>query len=414
MQEIRMDRFTQLLMMPNVMAINDPVTQPIYQSSIFRMPDHRVAARTEGEVHPTAYYTRWGNPTVAYLENQLSVLMGCNASLVFPTGMAAIMTTLFALVAPGDLVAVARDLYGDTTRFFLEELPRLGVRVELFDAALPHALEGLVRRGARLVYFESVSNPALRVADLDAIRAACGSHDVVTVCDCTFSPPGVLCAGARPADLVIHSLTKYMSGHYAVFGGSVSGWQALIDRIWHKQSLYGSAIDPQAAWQISQGIKTLELRIARQNATALQLAQRLASHPEVQAVHYPITDTRPGGGDTVRRYFIGGGGVVSIALKGGVAAATRLVERTKVFGLSVSIGGVVSCIEHAESMSHSMLSAMDGAVLAEAGVAGPPANLVRLSVGTEPAADLLHDLLQALDSVSAARRAHELQPTHAA
>jgi cystathionine beta-lyase/cystathionine gamma-synthase len=408
-----MDRFTRLLRVPNVIAEHEPVVQPIYQSSVFRMPDHAVAARTENLTHPSAYYTRWGNPTVAYLENQLSTLLGCNASLVFPSGMSAITTTVSTLVSPGDLVAVSSALYGDSTRYFLEELRRWGVRVELFEPDRPDRLPQLVRHGARLVYFESISNPDLRIANFDAIHAACDNKDVVTVCDCTFSPPGVLAESVQPADLVIHSLTKYISGHSSVFGGSVSGWQSLIDRIWHRQSLLGACIDPQAAWQISQNLKSLELRIARQSATAHHLAHRLACHPEVEKVFYPQLDSHPGSARAAQKYLKAGGGVVSVGLKGGEAAAIRLVERLRLFGLWVSLGGVSSCIEHASSMSHSMLNAMDGAVLKDAGAARPADNLLRLSVGIEDAGDLWRDLANALlrddEPVAAPARA-PLQP----
>lgn len=387
-----MDRFTRLLTLPNVLAGNDPVVQPIYQSSMFRMPDHRVAAATEHEVHPHSYYTRWGNPTVSYLENQISTLLDCEASLIFPSGMSAITMTLTSLLHPGDHIALSSALYGDTTRFVLEELARWGVRASLFDAARPDALAGLIGQGVSLVYYESLSNPELRIADFAAIEAACQGRPVLRVCDCTFSPPGVLAPGLRPADLCLHSLTKYMSGHSAVFGGSVSGRQDLIDRIWHKQSLYGAAIDPQAAWQISQGLKTLQLRVARQSASAALLAHALARHAMVEQVFHP---SLAAAGSRWDGALAAGGGVLSVSLKGGTAAALRAVERTRVFGLSVSLGGVVSCIEHAQSMSHSMLEAMDGALLSNAGARVPDGSLLRLSVGIEEPADLLEDLLSA-------------------
>jgi cystathionine beta-lyase/cystathionine gamma-synthase len=393
-----MDRFTRLHHVRPVHAEHEPVVQPIYASNIFRMPSHAVAAATEAAVHPSAYYTRWGNPTVAFLENQLSALLGCNASLVFPSGMSAITTTLLALLEPGDRVAVSSALYGDTTRFFVEELARLGIAADLFDASWPQQLPQLIRQGAKLVYYESISNPELQIADFDAIADICSSGDAVTVCDCTFSPPGVLAERVRPADLVIHSLTKYIGGHNAVFGGSVSGWQSLIDRIWHRQALYGACIDPQAAWQLSQGLKTLELRVARQSTSALRIAQALAAMPQVERVHYPLHDSRPQTAAAGRRYMAAGGGVVSIALAGGEAAAVRLVQATKLFGLSVSLGGVASCIEHAQSMSHSMLGAMDAQTLHAAGVRVPASNLVRLAVGIENAEDLLQELREALEA----------------
>jgi cystathionine beta-lyase/cystathionine gamma-synthase len=390
-----LERFTRFLKLPNVVAERDPLIQPVYQSSIFRMPNYQAAVETEHTVHPNSYYGRWGNPTVSYLENQLSTLCGCEASLVFPTGMSAITTTVFALVSPGDLIAVSTALYGDTIRFFVEELKRFGIKTAWFDPSAPAELPRMVSAGAKLVYFESISNPELRLANFDAIRAACENRDVVTVCDCTFSPPGVLDAAAAPATLIIHSLTKYMGGHYAAFGGSVSGPQHLIDKIWHTQSLYGGAMDPQAAWQISQGLKTLELRIARQNATAHFLAQNLARHPKIEQVFYPLLDARPNAAQA-RRWLAGGGGVISFFVKGGESAAVRLIEKTRIIGLSVSLGGIHSCIEHSQSMSRSMLTDIDG--LLPADLASPAKNLVRLSVGIEDANDLWRDLTEALAS----------------
>lgn len=390
---------TRLMNVPPVGHEHEPLVQPIYQTSLFRMPDYATAVATEHKVHPGSYYTRWGNPTVSYLEDQLSLLMHTERSLVFPSGMSAITTTLFALLRPGDLIVVADTLYGDTTRFFLEDLRKWGIRVELFDPADASTLR-LASQDATpaLVYYEALSNPDLKGIDLDGILAFCHDVSALSVCDSTFVPPYMRKADVRLADIVIMSLTKYAGGHYSVFGGSISCSAALQERIWHTQSLYGAAIDPTAAWNLSQGLKTLELRLERQSRTALQVARRLSAHRHVECVIYPLLENYAHAHLT-SRYLELGGGVVSFLVKGGPEVVARLLERTRVAGLSVSLGGIHSCIEHAEAMSHSMLKAMDEQVLDASGSEKPDQSLIRLSVGIEDPMDLTDDLLQALDSL---------------
>lgn len=390
---------TRLMNVPPVGHQYEPLVQPIYQTSLFRMPDYATAVATEHEVHPASYYTRWGNPTVSYLEDQLSLLMHTEKSLVFPSGMSAITTTLFALLRPGDLILVADTLYGDTTRFFLEDLRKWGVRVELFDPADASTLRLATQDNApALVYYEALSNPDLKGIDLDGIQAFCRDTSALSVCDCTFVPPYMRKADVSLADIAIMSLTKYAGGHYSAFGGSVSCSAQLQERIWHTQSLYGAAIDPTTAWNLSQGLKTLALRLERQSNTALHVARRLSTHRHVERVIYPMLEGYAHARLT-SRYLDQGGAVVSFLVKGGPEVVARLLESTRVAGLSVSLGGIHSCIEHAEAMSHSMLKAMDEQVLDACGSEKPDQSLIRLSVGIEDQADLADDLIQALDSL---------------
>jgi cystathionine beta-lyase/cystathionine gamma-synthase len=393
-----MDKITKLLKTPIILSENEPVVQPIYQTSIFKMPNYTTAVSTEHEVHPDSYYTRWGNPTVRYLENQISILFEKEASLIFPSGMSAITTLLFTLAEPGDTIAISNALYGDTTRFFLEDLKKWGVNIAFFDQTNPHeALERIVSNGARMVYFESLSNPDLSMADFEGIAKICRAAGAISICDCTFTPPGTI----KPidiSDVVVNSLTKYLSGHYSAFGGSVSGAKKLMDRLWHTQSLYGAVIDPQAAWNISQGIKTLGLRVTRQSETAHKLAKDLEVNKKVKQVIYP-------GLDSFRqatfydRYFRTGGAVISFVLHSPEADIPKFLEGTKIIRLSVSLGGLSSCIEHAEAMSHSMLQAMNETLFNESMASKPNSALIRLSVGIESYEDLRADLFGALNSL---------------
>lgn len=377
----------------------EPLVQPIYQTSLFRMPSYQTAVATEHKVHPSSYYTRWGNPTVSYLENQLSLLMHKERSLIFPSGMSAITTTLFALVKPGDVVAIADSLYGDTTRFFLEDFSQWGVVVKVFDPANAQGLEDIAQ-SSRLsfVYYEALSNPDLKAIDLNGLFRVCKQHNVTSICDSTFVPPYMRQSEVQLADIVIMSLTKYAGGHYSVFGGSISCSTELQEKIWHTQSLYGAAIDPNAAWNISQGLKTLELRLERQSRSALKIAQSLQRHSKVENVIYPMLEGYAHAHLT-SAYLSHGGAVVSFIIKGGEATVSKFLESTKVAGLSVSLGGIHSCIEHAEAMSHSMLKAMDEEVLSSSKAGQPDKALIRLSVGIEDADDLETDLLNALELI---------------
>jgi len=390
---------TRLMNLEVVGHEHEPLVQPIYQTSLFRMPSYQTAVSTEHQVHPTSYYTRWGNPTVSYLENQISLLMHKDKSLIFPSGMSAITTTLLALARPGDVVAIASSLYGDTTRFFLEDFTQWGGVVKVFDPADAQSLEAIARScRLTLVYYEALSNPDLKAIDLPGLSRVCTAHRLISICDSTFVPPYMRQSQAQLADIVIMSLTKYAGGHYSVFGGSLSCSSELQEKIWHTQSLLGAAIDPNAAWNISQGLKTLELRLERQSRSALQIARSLQRHAKVESVIYPLLEGYAHAHLTAA-YLNHGGAVVSFLIKGGTADVATFLESTRVAGLSVSLGGIHSCIEHAEAMSHSMLKAMDDQVLLGSCAEQPDKALIRLSVGIEDVHDLESDLLNALDTL---------------
>ena len=380
---------SRLLKVQPVIAENSPICQPIYQTAVFQMPSYEEAVRCEQATQPIAYYSRWGNPTVRFLEEQLVAITGYERALIFPSGMSAITTTLLSLVKKGDTLLASNRLYGDTLKFLIEELPRLGVMVRFFDI---EKIDSIEEREATFLYFETMSTPDLVVANLSKVRELAKRLGALSIADATFTPPGNIKLYLPDfVDLSIHSLTKYASGHFASTGGALLTSSVLAEKVWHTQALYGACMDAHAAWLISQGLKTLPLRIAHQNNSALEIANFLAKHPKVSAVHYPFCDFHPQF-SLAASQFHGGGGVVSFSLKGGKEEAIELLQRVELIGLYVSLGGVHSCIEHAQSMSHSMVTKEHQ----EAANNGEHSeDLIRLSVGIENLQDLISDLRQA-------------------
>ena len=383
---------SRLLRVKPVIAKNDPLCQPIYQTSVFTMPSYEEAVRCENTTQPVSYYSRWGNPTVCFLEKQLSTVTGYEKALIFPSGMSAITTTLLSLVKKGDIILASNRLYGDTLKFFIEELPRLGVKVFFFDI---ENLNAIGEKKCNFLYFETMSNPDLTVADLTKIKALAQRLGAISICDATFTPPNNIKLSLPDlVDYCIHSLTKYVSGHFASTGGVLLTCLEFAKKVWHTQVLYGACMDPQAAWQISQGLKTLALRVAKQNQSALNIANFLAKHSAVHRVYYPLCSFSPQF-DLATSQFFGGGGVVCFCFKNGKEAAIALLEKVELIGLYVSLGGVNSCIEHAESMSHSMVTA-EHKELSSSDIAS--ADLIRLSVGIEDCRDLIADLEKGLSN----------------
>lgn len=390
----RIELSSRLLKVKPVISENSPLCQPIYQTSVFRMPSYEEAVRCENATHPISYYSRWGNPTVRFLEEQLLAITGYENALIFPSGMSAITTTFLSLMKEGDTLLASNRLYGDTLKFFIEELPRLGVKVHFFDI---NDIDAISEKKGNFLYFETMSNPDLVVADLAKIKALAQRLGALSICDATFTPPGNIKFFLPDlVNLCIHSLTKYSSGHFASTGGALLTSSDLAKKVWHTQALYGACMDPQAAWQVSQGLKTLSLRIEKQNQSALSLANFLANHPAVHAVYYPFCSFSPQFSLATSQFY-GGGGVVSFSLKKGKEAAIALLERVKLIGLYVSLGGVQSCIEHAQSMSHSMVTSEHRRAAYEDNA---PADLLRLSVGIENLHDLMTDLEKSLNSMT--------------
>lgn len=368
---------------------SEPVSTALYQSATFRLQDAATGGRYAETVQPTAFYTRWGNPTTEVWEKAVADAEGGERALAFASGMAAISTSLLACLEPGDHVVAADSLYAATIELLNRDLRALGVEVDFVDPRDPDAFARATRPRTRLYYVETPDNPKLVLTDIAAVAAAARARGILLFADNTFASPINQNPLALGADLVLHSATKYLSGHSDVVAGVAVGGQELIERIWRKQKVLGGCLDPFAAWLLLRGMKTLAVRVERHNENALAVARFLAAHPAVERVHYPGLPEHPQHALAARQ-MRGFGGMVGCELRGGRQAGLRLVESTRLMVLAVSLGGVETLIEHAASMTHGPLSDEE---LARAGVAP---GLVRISVGIEDADDLTADLAQAL------------------
>ena len=372
---------------------NGPLATPIYQTSTFEVTD------SEQQVRATAtdmFYTRYGNPTNTVAEKVIAELEGTDAAQLFSSGMNAITTSILALLKSGDHVVAQRDIYGGATKFFSQWLPKLGIETTFVDTTEHDQHARAIRPNTRLLYLESPTNPTLRVVDLRKVTALAKQHNLITFIDSTFATP----INQRPADfgidLVMHSGTKYFAGHSDLICGIVAGRQDLIETIHSTRTTLGGNMDPHAAWLLLRGIKTLAVRVQRQNDNALRVAQFLAQHPKVRRVHYPFLEGHPQRALAMQQMH-GGGGVLSFEVDGTAEDARRFSEALHLFSLAPSLGGVDSLVTIPVLTSHGMISAEQRAKM------GVTDQLVRLSVGIENAGDLIADLEQALTVVTATR-----------
>ena len=336
-------------------------------------------------------YGRYGNPTVRELEVRAAALDGAVDGVAFASGMAAITTAVLSLVKAGEHVVLFNDCYRRTRQLVTQVLTRFGVEHSVVPAGDLAALEAVLKPNTRLVLSELPTNPFLYCIDLAALVAVVRRHPKVrTLVDSTFATP----VNCRPldygVDLVVHSATKYLAGHNDVLGGVAVGPSHLVSLLRDARGVLGAVLDPHAAFLCMRGMKTLGLRVERQNKTALTLARALEQHPSIERVYYPLLESHPSYA-VARELLTGGGGVISFVVKGGRAAASRVVDACKIPKIAASLGGVESLIEQPAIMSYSELSPEQLAVI------GIDPALVRLAVGIEETADLVSDVLAALE-----------------
>lgn len=361
----------------------DPLTgavmTPIYQTSTY--------AQEDVAVHKGYEYSRTDNPTRTALQNSLAALENGRFSLVFSSGMAAI-DTLLRLVEPGQHVLCGNDVYGGTYRLFTQILAGYGIEFDFVDTANdPQAIPAAMKANTRLVWLETPTNPMLRLTDIAAIAEVAHAGNAWLAVDNTFASPVLQRPLSLGADFVIHSTTKYIGGHSDVVGGAiVMNNEAAYSRLKFLQNAIGAVPGPMDCFLTLRGIKTLALRMAAHCQNATQIARFLADHPAVAEVIYPGLESHPQY-ELAQRQMSGPGGMVSFILHGGESAARFLARETKLFTLAESLGGVESLIELPAPMTH--------ASVANSPLAVDP-GLVRISVGIEDAADLRHDLAQAL------------------
>ena len=363
-----------------------PVTPPIVLSSTFAFDDAEAMALSTAR-RDTPLYTRWSNPTVEALEARVAALEGADFCLGVASGMAAITACLLASCQPARVLLVQNEVYGGTHELAGSLLAALGIEVR--RAPLDDLVEATraLPPGAG-VHVEVPTNPLIRVVDLPALRAAAPVGTTISV-DATFATPLNLRALEHGADLVAHSATKYLAGHHDVVAGVVAGRAELGDVVWRLRKLLGPTLDPAAAYRVWRGLETLELRVTRQNETALELARRLAEHPAVTRVHHPGLPDHPDHA-LAARLLEGAGGVLSFEVAGGAPAAARVSDGLRRWTQAPSLGGVQSLVSWPAGVSHVGLSAEERAV---SGVAD---GLLRLAVGIEAVDELWEDLACAL------------------
>jgi len=370
---------------------NGPVTAEIYQTSTFEVADNEEQIRV---TTTDRYYTRWGNPTITLAEQTVAALEGTEAALVFASGMGAITTTILSLLKTGDHIVAQRELYGGVAKFFAEWLPKLGIETTLVDTNDYEQHSRAIRPNTRLLYVESPTNPALRVVDMKKTAAIARQHGLVSMIDSTFGTPINQHPAAYGFDLVMHSGTKYLSGHADLTCGVVSGKQALIEQIGETRKTLGNCMDPHAAFLLTRGMKTLAVRVARHNENALRVAEFLQQHRKVRKVHYPFLKSHPQYA-IAREQMAGGSGMVTFEVEGTADDARRVSEAMRLFTLATSLGGVESLVSIPVLTSHAMISAELREKM------GVTEQMVRLSVGIESADDLIEDLERALEVVGA-------------
>jgi cystathionine beta-lyase/cystathionine gamma-synthase len=366
---------------PEAKDPTDPIATPIFQSSTFVS---EIGSRDE------VRYTRYGNnPNQVAVAQRLAALEGAEAALFLASGMGATALAHLAIVRPGDHLLASEWIYGGTRRLFEIELARLGIEVSLVDPSRPRGWKNKLRTNTRAVFLEVVTNPLMRVIELEPIANLCKGEGIALLVDSTFASPINFRPLEHGADVVIHSATKYLNGHTDVIAGAVAGSTEMVEEIRRLMHVWGPALDPHAAWLVERGLRTLAVRMARHNASGQAFAQWAASHPAIAAVHYPGLPQHPDH-QVAAAQLEGFGGMVGLELKAGVAGAERMLRRLRLARHAPSLGGVETLVSEPRLTSHAGLSAEQRAAQ------GIPDGFVRVSLGLEDVDDLIADFTRAL------------------
>ena len=384
-------RFKQLE--TNVVRAGEPerriegaVTMPIFQSAMFEYAG-------ETSYHDLKYIRLNNTPTHTVLHAKLAAMEGAEAALVTASGMAAISTTLLTVLKPGDHLLAQDCLYGGTHDLLTQECAAFGIETSFIDADDPASWGGLVTPRTRAIYVETLTNPLLQVADLEAVVGFAKARGLVSLIDNTFATPVNFRPLEHGFDLSLHSGTKYLNGHADIVAGAVMGSAAWIERITHRLNHLGGSLDPHACFLLDRGLKTLVVRVQYQNQSAQSIAERLERHPAVSRVNYAGLPSHPRH-QRARSLFAGFSGMLSFELHGGAEAARRFMSHTTLPILAPSLGGTETLLTQPALTSHA------GMPRDERLKAGISDGLIRMSVGLESTEEILEDLLQALGVVT--------------
>jgi cystathionine beta-lyase/cystathionine gamma-synthase len=358
-----------------------PVVTPLFQSSSY-VQEYGSA---EGLRYP-----RFGNaPNAEVVQRRLAALAGSEASLVLASGMGATACALLALLRPGDHLLASAWVYGGTSRLLTQEFGTMGINVTLVDPMETRAWRRRLRKETRAIYVETPVNPTCRVLDLRPISYLTQENGLALVVDSTFASPVNFRPIEHGADVVVESSTKYLNGHHDALGGVVTGTASYIEEVRQKMMVWGQAPDPFACWLLERGLKTLDLRVRRQNETAMRIAEWASGRKEIKRVHYPGLPTHPDH-EAAKAMLEGFGGMLALELSGGARPTERFLRRLRLFTHAPSLGGVESLVSEPRFTSHAHVTSEERARL------GIPDGFLRFSVGIEDADDLIADLEQAL------------------
>jgi cystathionine beta-lyase/cystathionine gamma-synthase len=358
-----------------------PVVTPLQQSVSFV---HEIGT-TEGVRSPGSS----DSPNAEVVQKKLAALERAEAAVLLSSGTGATACALMALLRPGDHLLASRDLYGGTQRLLTEEFTALGIDVTLVDPFEARGWRKRMRKETRAVFLESPMNPTCRAIDLRPLSYLTHESGLALVVDSTFASPINFRPLEHGADVVIHSTTKFLNGHHDVMGGVVLGTASYVEEVRQKMLVWGQVPDPFACWLLERGLKTLDVRVRRQNENALRIAQWCEERREVRAVHYPGLPTHPDH-EVAAEQMNGFGGMLGLELAGGGRAADRFVRKLRLIRHAPSLGGVDSLVSEPRHTTHTHLSAEERANR------GLPDGFLRLSVGIEDAADLIADIEHAL------------------
>ncbi|MBF8754991.1 methionine gamma-lyase [Pseudomonas guariconensis] len=364
---------------------------PVYQTATYAFPTVEYGAACFAGEESGHFYSRISNPTLALLEQRVASLEGGEAGLALASGMGAITSTLWTLLRPGDELIVGRTLYGCTFAYLHHGIGEFGVKILHVDLNDEKALKAAITPKTRMIYFESPANPNMHLVDIAAVAQTVRGRDIHIVVDNTYCTPYLQRPLELGADLVVHSATKYLSGHGDITAGLVVGRKALIDRIRLEglKDMTGAVLSPHDASLLMRGMKTLALRMERHCSNAQQLAEYLARQPQVELIHYPGLPSFAQHALAQRQMRLPGG-MIAFELKGGIEAGRRFMNALQLFSRAVSLGDAESLAQHPASMTHSSYTPQERAHH------GISEGLVRLSVGLEDIDDLMADIAQAL------------------
>jgi cystathionine beta-lyase/cystathionine gamma-synthase len=362
-------------------APGTPVVTPLAQSVNF--------IQEIGTSEGLLYTRTGGTPNVTTIEKRLALLEGAEAAVFLSSGMGAIACAMLALLRPGDHLLSSSWIYGGARDLFEKEFKTFGIDVSFVDPSSARSWKQELRQNTRAIFVESPVNPTCRVLDLRALANLAREAGVALAVDATFASPINFRPLEHGADIVIHSATKYLNGHHDVLGGVVLGGAAYIDEVRDKSTKWGQAPDPFACWLLERGLKTLDVRIKRQNENALQLAQWCESRPEFSQVHYPGLPSHPDH-HIARQILDGYGGMFAVTMAGGGDAATKFLKRLRLVLHAPSLGGVDTLVSEPRYASHGHMSPEERAAM------GVPDGFLRFSVGLEDVRDLIADFEQAL------------------